>query len=67
MTPNRERTKGDNGYVYVVNDKYHRANGPALNFDDRDWSWWLHNRLHRYYGSAISKGEQWHLHGREIK
>ena len=70
MKPSKVRTNGDNGWEFVLDDNYvHRADGPALIFDDGDWSWWLHNHLHRYYGIAISKKKQkeWFIHGRPIK
>ena len=70
MKPIKVRTTADNGWEFIVNDaQVHRGNGPALMFDDGDWSWWLYNHLHRYYGVALSKTShsQWFIHGRPVK
>lgn len=45
---------------------YHKPNGPAKEWDDGDWGWWLYGRAHRYYGQAFNNGA-WINHGEHIK
>lgn len=45
---------------YILDDLYHRPNGPALWRDDgKWWSWFLFDREHRYYGPAHCNKEWW--------
>jgi hypothetical protein len=48
---------------YYRDGDYHRVNGPAIYWDDGDWSWWLYGQCHRYYGPANIRGA-WYIHGR---
>lgn len=49
----------------------HRANGPAVEWDDNDWCWVLFGKQHRYYGYQCSFKEyayrEWWIHGKVIK
>ena len=54
-----------------VNKALHRANGPALIFNDSvfndsDWDWYLFGKWHRYYGPADSNGT-WFIHHVRVK
>ena len=51
---------------YFVDRKYHRVNGPAIEWDHGGGAWWLFGERHRYYGP---RGEYdcWYIHGEQIK
>jgi hypothetical protein len=38
---------------YISNGKYHREDGPAVEFSDGYKFWYLHGKLHREDGPAI--------------
>ena len=38
---------------WYLNDKYHREDGPAIEFANGDKSWYLNGKLHREDGPAI--------------
>lgn len=41
----------------------HSVNRPAIiRNTDGLWIWWLHNKIHRYYGPAVGSGS-WYLNG----
>lgn len=44
----------------------HRVSGPAIEWNDGGWSWWLYGDMHRYYGPQNLQNE-WVVHGRIIK
>jgi hypothetical protein len=48
---------------YEVNGKWHRTNGPAVEWEYGRWDWWLFGNWHRYYGPADNAGT-WAIHGR---
>lgn len=55
------------GVAYLTVDyRYHRTNGPAVEWKDGDWGWMLHDRNHRYYGPQNNNGD-WFLNMRFIK
>jgi len=53
-------------FEYRVNDKLHRAVGPAIRYKEGDWYWYLYGYFHRYYGPCSGYG-CWCIHGRTIK
>ena len=57
-----------NGWTeYKLNDMLHRPNGPARIWKyTGDWTWYLFDELHRYYGYTRSYGYGWFIHGRRI-
>ena len=53
--------------VIVINEhrqhgKLHREDGPAIIWANGEWAWWLHGKVHRYYGAA-DKVNGWFIHG----
>ena len=64
-----ERIESEFYIEYRSNGTQHRPNGPALIWNDGDWSWWMHGNRHRYYGVAFRLGvtQEWILHGVKIK
>jgi hypothetical protein len=54
---------------WYLNNKYHREDGPAVEYADGSKVWWLNGKLHRVDGPAVegangSKG--WWLNGNFI-
>ena len=49
----------------------HTPNGPAFEWADGDWAWWLNNRRHRYYGPHCYFKEtlydEWRIHEKLVK
>jgi hypothetical protein len=44
---------------------WHRADGPALIFENGNTFWFHHGTKHRYYG-PFNKFEGWYIHGSHI-
>ena len=58
-------------YPYVrywyLNDKYHREDGPAIEYADGDRVWYLNGKLHREDGPAVEWADgtkEWYLNGK---
>ena len=51
---------------YLLNDEWHRPNGPAIAGKDGKWYWYLNGMYHRYYGRVTVYGN-WCIHGKWIK
>ena len=51
-------TNGDK--YWYLNDKLHREDGPAIEFNDGTKKWFLNGELHREDGPAIKWGDGWH-------
>ena len=52
---------------WYLNDKYHRVDGPAVEYSNGDKSWYLNGKLHREDGPAVehSNGDKlWFLNGK---
>jgi len=52
---------------YYKNDKLHREDGPALEWDFGDKEWWLNGVYHREDGPAvegINNHREWWIHGK---
>ena len=50
-----------------LNGKYHREDGPAIEFADGNRYWYLNGNLHREDGPAIERADgtrQWYLNGK---
>lgn len=45
----------------------HRSNGPARQWSEDEWFWWLFGKIHRYYGSAACGTNLWCIHGKKLK
>ena len=55
-----------NGKKWFINDKLHRANGPAVEWSNGDKEWWINGKLHREDGPAIEHADgrkEWWLNG----
>lgn len=50
---------------YTLGNAYHRADGPALERQDR-WAWFLYDKRHRYYGPQHSHYRAWFIHDEQI-
>jgi len=51
---------------YTLNGKFHRENGPALEYTDGEKHWYINGIPHREGGPAIeyaSGSKEWYLHG----
>ena len=52
----------NNGNKYwILNNKLHRINGPAIEYSDGTKFWFLHGKYHRINGAAIewTDGDKW--------
>ena len=57
------------GTYYYLDDKFHRIDGPAVEYYDGDKEWWQNGKLHRLDGPAIenSNGEKyWYYEDQKI-
>jgi hypothetical protein len=55
--------------VWYLNDKFHREDGPAVEFANGTKWWYLNDKLHREDGPAIEDtngNKRWFLNGKEI-
>jgi len=47
--------------IWKLNGRYHRSDGPAIEYEDgaREWrlKWWLNGKLHRTDGPAIEHAD----------
>jgi len=65
MNYNRKEVKSTYK-VYLLDNEYHRTDGPAIEFVNGRKEWWIHNRLHRLDGPAVecTNGcKEWWVHG----
>jgi hypothetical protein len=66
--------------IYYLNDRFHRENGPAIEYISGSKEYWIHGQLHREDGPAaeFSSGIKWYFlnnqrfdteqdHSKEIK
>ena len=56
----------DGNKTWRLNGKYHREDGPAIEYVDGSKAWFLHGKLHREDGPAIEYAngtKVWYLHG----
>jgi hypothetical protein len=57
----------DRGNIrYELNGLLHRANGPAVEWVNGSWAWYLKGVGHRYYGPAWSN-DRWNIRGGHVK
>ena len=51
----------DGTKCWCLNGKYHREDGPAVEYPDGEKRWYLHGKFHREDGPAIEypSGEKW--------
>jgi hypothetical protein len=61
-----ERELHDRFIKYTDGGISHRTNGPAFEWYDGDWAWYLFGCPHRYYGAANSY-DSWWIHHTRIK
>lgn len=51
---------------FTLDGKYHREDGPAIEYDDGRKEWWLNGALHRIDGPVVEYdndgGKQWWVH-----
>jgi len=61
---------GSNGRKYwYLNDKFHREDGPAIEWPDGSKYWYLNDKLHREDGPAIENSDgtkRWFLNDEEV-
>lgn len=43
---------------YTLNDKFHRPNGPAVEWLCGTWDWYLFGYPHRYYGYQTNSDDE---------
>ena len=57
-----------NGDIYwYINDRFHREDGPAIEYANGNKSWYLNGKLHREDGPAIEDADghkSWYLNGK---
>lgn len=59
----------DGTKYWFLSRKYHRKDGPAVEFQSGNRAWWLNGVLHREDGPAIEcvdGSKSWYLNGEEI-
>ena len=64
---NRKEIDNDGNIRYYLNDKYHRIDGPAIEWADGDKEWYINGQCHRIDGPAIefANGDKyWYINGR---
>jgi len=57
------------GRVWQLNGKYHREDGPAIEWSDGTREWVLNGKRHREDGPAVERADglsSWWLNGRHI-
>jgi hypothetical protein len=64
-------TVDENKNIYWCNDKdkYHRLDGPAIEYADGSKSWCVNGKLHRLDGPAVeyaSGDKSWYVDGKEM-
>ena len=58
----------DGSKSWFLYGKYHREDGPAIEYEDGSKSWFLYGKLHREDGPAIERAsgsKYWFLYGTE--
>jgi hypothetical protein len=53
---------------YYWNDRYHREDGPAIEFSNGNKWWYLHDLLHREDGPAVEYADgykEWYLQNKQ--
>ena len=50
---------------WYLNGKFHREDGPAIEYADGDKRWYLNGNLHREDGPAV-EDKCWYLNGKEL-
>jgi hypothetical protein len=54
---------------WTLNGKYHREDGPAVEWTDGSKEWWINGEYHREDGPAIeypNGTKQWYLNGKQV-
>jgi hypothetical protein len=54
---------------YYLNNKYHRVDGPAIEYSDGSKSWYLNGKLHREDGPAyedVNGTKEWYVDNEQI-
>jgi hypothetical protein len=54
---------------WMINNQYHREDGPAIEYANGDKCWYQYGKYHREDGPAIefaSGGKLWYYHGQPI-
>jgi hypothetical protein len=62
-----ERTRYEKYTKYTKDGIPHRANGPAYEWENGNWEWWVFGKTHRYYGPACQWNRGWYIHREQIK
>ncbi len=60
------KIRPDGTKVWLLNSKWHRLEGPAIEYSNGSKAWWLHGKRHRLDGPAIEHSDgvgAWYLHG----
>lgn len=61
------RTQHSSFVEYRLENMLHNPSGPARIFDDGRHMWYLHGKVHRYYGDAMKPNHWIAIHGKVIK
>jgi len=59
----------DGTKYWSLNDKFHREDGPAIEWPDGSKYWYLNDKLHREDGPAVERSngtKQWFLNNKEV-
>ena len=63
-----ERKLTDGGMIEYRDGRHlHRPNGPARIWENGSQAWWFYGDWHRYYGPHTSWGDNWYIHGKQVK
>ena len=63
------RVYGNGDKIWQFNGKYHREDGPAVEWASGDKEWWLNGKLHREDGPAVECSDgtkKWFLDGKQV-
>jgi len=61
-------TNSGGNRVWSLHGKFHREDGPAVEFANGTKAWWLNGNRHREDGPALEYADgykEWYLHGKE--
>ena len=60
--------ENDTKYWELPNGKFHREDGPAIEYGSGDKEWWVNGKLHRENGPAIEddddESKYWYINGK---
>jgi len=69
MNENNPTVDSDGTKYWCINDKFHREDGPAVEYYDGTKYWFLNGKYHREDGPAIEWADGtkfWYINGNEL-